>query len=455
MQSEQTLIPSPSRPAAAPSPPPPPEAAAFVQECHDCGLLQTVGHLVPHTVARCPRCHAVLRRARANPVTRSLALTCTGLLLFVLANNLPFIDVRLSGIDRVTSLATGPIELAELGMWPLTIVIVIATIAAPLARMMALLAVLAGLQMRRPFRWLPAAFRWAHILRPWAMIEVFLLGVLVAYTKLIDLATVDLEGAVYSLGALMLAMAAADAALDPHVVWSEMQRRGITAAPMAADAPATPAELPRRPVACECCKLVTAPARSCPRCGAALHRRKPQSLARTFAFLVAGFILYLPANILPVMTVIRLGSGAPNTIISGVEELAASGMWPLAALVFVASITVPVLKLIGLSLLLITTRRGSLWRLHERTVIYRIVDGIGRWSMIDVFMVSILTALVRMGRLAAVYPNAGVLAFCSVVILTMFSAMSFDPRLMWDAAATRLARDRAHALAPHAARQPA
>ncbi len=382
-------------------------------------------------------------------------MSAASLVLFAggLLGNLAEVDVV--GQQRTASLLSGPIALAGDGLWELAVPVGFATIAAPLAVTGLLLYVLAGVWLRQPLPGLRSAFAWRNALRPWAMIEVFLLGVLVAYTKLIDLATVDLEGAVYSLGALMLAMAAADAALDPHVVWSEMQRRGITAAPMAADAPATPAELPRRPVACECCKLVTAPARSCPRCGAALHRRKPQSLARTFAFLVAGFILYLPANILPVMTVIRLGSGAPNTIISGVEELAASGMWPLAALVFVASITVPVLKLIGLSLLLITTRRGSLWRLHERTVIYRIVDGIGRWSMIDVFMVSILTALVRMGRLAAVYPNAGVLAFCSVVILTMFSAMSFDPRLMWDAAATRLARDRAHALAPHAARQPA
>jgi paraquat-inducible protein A len=137
------------------------------------------------------------------------------------------------------------------------------------------------------------------------------------------------------------------------------------------------------------------------------------------------------------MTVIRLGRGESDTILSGVQALAVSGMWPLAALVFVASITVPVLKLTGLGMMLLTTRRGSSWRLPERTFIYRIVDSIGRWSMIDVFMVSILTALVRMGRLATINPGPGVLAFCSVVILTMFAAMSFDPRLMWDAAAAR------------------
>jgi paraquat-inducible protein A len=408
-----------------------------------------------------------LRRSRVDPVTRSLALACTGLLLFVMATNMPFIEVQLSGIDRSTTLVTGPIELEQQGMWALSVVILITILGAPLVRLVAMIAVLVGLRSRRPPKALHVFFRWSERLRPWAMVEVFLLGLFVAYTKLIDLAQVDLGGAAYALGALMLAMAAADAALDPHHVWTELQRRGLTAAPMALQAPDLPACEDRnglkgeqgaqaatgtggRWIACGCCDLICEPAARCPRCGAALHRRKPDSLGRTLAFMVAGCVLYVPANLLPVMTVIRLGRGESDTILSGVESLAAAGMWPLAALVFVASITVPVLKLIGLGMMLLTTRHGSSWRLPERTLIYRIVDSIGRWSMIDVFMVSILTALVRMGRLATINPGPGVLAFCSVVILTMFAAMSFDPRLMWDAAAAR----RAALRAPPVARPP-
>jgi paraquat-inducible protein A len=185
--------------------------------------------------------------------------------------------------------------------------------------------------------------------------------------------------------------------------------------------------------------LVTHVARSCARCGATLHHRKPHSIARCTALTLAAAVLYIPANTLPVLTVISFGQGEPSTILSGVEELAGAGMWPLAALVFFASILVPVLKLVGLSWLIITTRRGTARHLRERTVFYRALDCIGRWSMIDVFMVSILTALVRMGRLASVYPGAGVLSFCSVVILTMIAAMCFDPRLMWDSAERRRA----------------
>ncbi len=124
------------------------------------------------------------------------------------------------------------------------------------------------------------------------------------------------------------------------------------------------------------------------------------------------------------------------------EELAASGQWPLAAIVFIASITVPMLKLCGLAVLLISTRLRATSRLTERTRLYRIVDAVGRWSMIDVFVISVLTALVRLGQIATIIPGPGVICFCAVVILTMLAAESFDPRLMWDAAGTRRAAPR-------------
>jgi paraquat-inducible protein A len=138
-----------------------------------------------------------------------------------------------------------------------------------------------------------------------------------------------------------------------------------------------------------------------------------------------------------VLTVISFGSGAPSTILGGVEELLAGGMLPLAALVFFASILVPVLKLVGLTILLVSTQRQSVGRLRDRTRLYRIVNAVGRWSMIDIFMESILVALVQFGALATIDPGFGAIAFAGVVILTMFAAEGFDPRLMWDAAATR------------------
>jgi paraquat-inducible protein A len=270
-------------------------------------------------------------------------------------------------------------------------------------------------------------FRWVEWLGPWSMVEVFLLGVFVAYTRLGAIGQIQLGGAVFALGGLMLALAAADSVLDAEAVWEGLEREGATAGRIAGDTggPLT---------GCDSCGLVSHATRACPRCGATMRKRKPDSTTRTWALVIAAAALYIPANILPVMTVVRLGRGSPSTILNGVVELAGAGMWPLAGLVFFASITVPVLKLIGLVILLISTRRHAQGQLRQRTLVYRIVDWIGRWSMIDVFMISILTALVRMGSLASVYPDAGAVAFCGVVFLTILASHSFDPRLMWDAA---------------------
>lgn len=174
----------------------------------------------------------------------------------------------------------------------------------------------------------------------------------------------------------------------------------------------------------------------CPRCGATLHRRKTNSLTRTWALTLTAYILYIPANILPVMTVIMSGKGEPDTILSGVIALLQGGMWPLALVVFFASITVPVLKLLILTGLLISVEMKSHWRPKQRTMLYRITEGVGRWSMIDVFVISILVALVKLGALATIEAGAGALAFSGVVVVTMFAAMSFDPRLIWDAIET-------------------
>ena len=170
----------------------------------------------------------------------------------------------------------------------------------------------------------------------------------------------------------------------------------------------------------------------CPRCEAHIHVRKPNSISRTWALLIAAYILYVPANLLPVMTVISFGKGEADTILSGVKELIHAGMWPIALLVFFASIIVPVTKLLSLTYLLLSVHYKSQWRPRERTVLYRITEVVGRWSMIDIFMISILIALVKLEAVATIEPGMGAISFAAVVIITMFAAMGFDPRFIWD-----------------------
>jgi paraquat-inducible protein A len=174
----------------------------------------------------------------------------------------------------------------------------------------------------------------------------------------------------------------------------------------------------------------------CPRCGSTLHQRKPNSLKRTWCLVLAAIIFYIPANLLPVTVVISLGKEQADTIMSGVIYFIATGMWPIALIIFVASILVPMLKLIILTFLLITVQRKSAWRPKDRTRLYRITEAVGRWSMVDIFVVTILVALVNLGNLATIKAGPGAMFFGAVVVITMFAAMSFDPRLIWDAKET-------------------
>ncbi|QQZ40710.1 paraquat-inducible protein A [Pseudomonas sp. SK3(2021)] len=170
----------------------------------------------------------------------------------------------------------------------------------------------------------------------------------------------------------------------------------------------------------------------CPRCESVVHARKPDSLNRTWAFLVASLIFYIPANVLPVMYTQIFGSGSENTILSGVLEFWQHGSWDIALLIFIASVVVPCSKFFVLAMLLITCQRRSHWAMRERAKLYRFIEVIGYWSMLDVLVVALVAALVQFHALSSIEPRMGILFFGLVVVLTMFAAMSFDPRLIWD-----------------------
>ena len=197
-----------------------------------------------------------------------------------------------------------------------------------------------------------------------------------------------------------------------------------------------------------CRNLVRAPQADsclCPRCGARMHGRVDGSIMLTWALTITGALLLIPANVLPVMTVIYLGSGDPSTIVGGTLELYHAGLWGIALIVFVASIAVPVMKLVGLVILCLIVQRR--WDVSPRQAmrIYRVVNAIGRWSLLDLFMISILVALVDMGAIAEVAAGAGSTAFATVVVVTMLAVRAFDPRLVWDVYEEKITAANAHA----------
>jgi paraquat-inducible protein A len=188
---------------------------------------------------------------------------------------------------------------------------------------------------------------------------------------------------------------------------------------------------------CRTCGLAVSraslkPDRRCPRCDSRIEHRAPLSAEMTLAWLIAGIVLYIPANLLPVMHTSGLLGEEDSTILGGILEFWRSGDWDIALLIFTASIAVPFTKFIAIGLLLLTVRRNSRWEQHQRTVLYRIVEFIGYWSMLDVIVVALTSALMQFDLLGAAEPRAGIAFFCAVVVVTMMSALSFDPRLIWD-----------------------
>ncbi|QGZ58342.1 paraquat-inducible protein A [Paraburkholderia acidiphila] len=436
--------------------------------CHDCDLMQRGAPCPPRGTLRCLRCNAELERDLPESLGRSLAFALGALVLFVISNLYPIVGLAVNGNLVLTTLWHS-VEILYLdGMWPIAALVFATTILMPGMQVACLLALLVPLALNRaPWR-APLLFRVLYTARPWGMTEVLILGLLVALVKLSHIATVVTGVALWSFGALMLVLAGASAAFDARQFWARVARASrpgnVANAPNAANA-ANAASAPnvRTHFAsgdeagarggraagaltgaacgiarCHACGMLArmpaaAHAATCPRCGSALHMRKVASLSRTWALLVAAMVLYVPANVLPVMDTSSLFGTQKDTIMSGVVYLWVSGSWPLALLVFIASVAVPMLKILGLSYLAWSTQRSWTWLPEQRTRIYRLIELVGRWSMLDIYVITMLVALVQFNALATIKAGPAAIAFGAVVILTMFAANMFDPRLIWDA----------------------
>ncbi|WP_244828726.1 paraquat-inducible protein A [Caballeronia sp. TF1N1] len=405
--------------------------------CHECDLLQHETVLQRGGVARCARCGAPLYRNRPDGLNRALACTLAALTMFCIANAFPIVGLEVSGTVVQTTLLGAVRVLYADGMWPIAGLVLATTFIMPLAEMCAMAWLLVPLSRGYAPRAGRAAFRALHTVRPWGMTEVLILGFLVALVKLAHIASVVPGLALFAFGGVMLLISGASASFDPREAWALIYKSSL------ADAPAYRGHARTAKQAgffvCHDCALVSkAPPHAhdgnCPRCHARLHFRKPDSIERTWALLIAAMVLYVPANVLPVMDTSSLFGAQKDTIMSGVAYLWTSGSWPLAVLVFIASIAVPMLKILALLMLVVSTQMRSRWLPARRTKIYRIVEFVGRWSMLDIYVITVLVALVQFNALATIRAGAAAIAFGGVVVLTMFAAMAFDPRLIWDAA---------------------
>lgn len=379
----------------------------------------------------CQRCGATLRQVRSSSLILCSICATSGLVLFVLALSLPAVSVWMQGGRYARSdLLTGPERLRITGYWELSIAVMITLIALPLIKLLTVVSMAIAVRLGRVPRLLKASFAALPTISEWAMVDVFLLGAMIALFRLKVWMVVSFGPSLFALGGAALCSIAVDASLDRFVFW-----RRVPLAPPAIG-PRAKSGASATWLGCSGCgRVARLPDHAiCQRCERPVHARKPDTLRRTWALIAAAALLAVPANILPVMTITKLGRGGPSTILGGTVELTEAGLWGLALLVFVASVLVPLFKLGALSYLLLTTGRGSRAGLLFRTRLFRVVALIGRWSMIDIFATMMLVALARFGWLGTVLPGLGASAFCGVVALTMWASKSFDPRAMWDAA---------------------
>jgi len=404
-----------------------------VTTCHDCGLLQQISHMPEDGAVKCCRCDATLRKRQriepAKSIEHTLALVITALVLLIISNVYPIIQVDAEGHEMAATLFGCVTYLFTNEMELLAGLVFLTTIGAPLVQLTGLLYILLPVNFNHIPPFAPQVYRLVRIITSWSMLEVLMLGILVSVVKLSALATVVPSIALWTFALLMILIAAILSDLDTEMLWEQIS-------PKIRKVELDKLKLGTQLTNCHNCHLLCTVSAEhdscCPRCSAAIHFRKPKSLTRCTALVIAATVMYIPANLLPVMVVTSLGKTEGETIISGVMYLATTGDLPLAIILFIASICVPTIKLIILSLLLITVHFKSKWRPKERTQLYRLTEFIGRWSMVDIFVDTLMAALIQISGLMVIEVGVGAVAFGAVVVLTMLAAMAFDPRLIWD-----------------------
>ena len=397
-----SVEPDPSKhPGDGPGTPVLQESNGHVLSCHHCGAMYRRVILEPGQVARCVRCDTVLDAYATFKPHAWLAIVLTGIIAFILANAFPVVFLSFQGSTQSATFLDAAMVTWNAG-YPLVSVLTFGVgFAMPFLHLSLLLWVFGALAIGRLPLGFEAAVRWIDWVKPWSMVPVFLMGALVTIVKLVDLASLQPGIGLFGTIAVAVIMTGLTR-LDSERLRFMAHDAGLSV---------THPPPPRPP--------------------------SPLMLQRTWALVIGALILYIPANLLPIMYIRAFNGNSGHTIMGGVVELWQMGSYSVASVVFIASVVVPIGKLVALVVLLILTQRSSEVALKRRTRLYHLVEFIGQWSMLDVFVVILLSALARFGTLLEFEPSTGAAAFGGVVVLTMLAAMGFDPRLAWRRAGYR------------------
>ncbi|MCE7576423.1 paraquat-inducible protein A [Aliivibrio fischeri] len=399
------------------------EDAKF-RRCHGCDLVVEVAKVKKKQNAHCPRCNTQLYRGNRISLNSDLAIAIAALLLFIPSHFFPMVTIKLFGVMIPATLPSGTITLMAEGFPMLGLLILFCSSIVPF--LVCGSVVTAHLALRKKwFKTYRLSLSIIQHLKDWMMLDVFLISLAIACFKIQDHADIFIGSGLYGLVLLQFTTSLLLTHVSVRRYWRVWQRKHQqdTEAPIFD---------PEHSVHCEHCHFTQQKGSHCIRCKRPIHFRKPKSIQKTWAYLIAAAIFIIPANILSISILLTNGKRLEDTIFSGVAGLIRTDMYGIAAIIFIASIIVPVAKILGLGYLLLCVqfKRSAFHR--QRMFIYTAVKWIGKWSVMDLFVISIMMTLIDRGQILDFTPGLGAVAFGLVVVFTMLAAESFDSRLIWD-----------------------
>lgn len=407
--------------------------------CEECGLVVKVPAIRAGEKASCPRCEHTLIKVIRQPFQRPVAYAAACLIMLLLSVSFPFMSFSVEGISQEIRLLNAVEMLDQFQNSALAILLLLTVIVLPAIYLSFVLYLyIQSSRVKRlsseQLHHIRQLCKFLFHVQPWLMVDVFLIGVLVSLIKIAALADVSLGDSFWAFCIYTVLMVKCVSLIDRGWLWEQF----IPALPVTG-VKSGDTHLSGNHVSCHICHQINMPVsdknRYCIRCHSYLHDYDPQkSLHQAWALVITAILFYIPANLYPIMHTASLGRSEPSTIMGGIILLWHHGSYPIAMVIFFASIFIPLAKIFSLLWLFVSAKRTLNIPKREsmqRHKLYRLTEFIGRWSMIDIFVVAILVALVQLNNLMAIYPGPAALSFAAVVIFTMLSAMKFDSRILW------------------------
>ncbi len=405
-----------------------------LQACEECGLVTQYTEPKPGHKSHCPRCHHGLQLSLEAPFQSIWAYGCATLILLALSLGFPFLSFSVQGLSQQVTLWQALVSMHFASNTILSVVILLGVIILPLiyvvfSMFIYWLGYLTSQGKPLQLGWVKKISRVVFRFETWLMADVFLVGIMVAMVKILALADVGFGPSFWAFCGYSVLLVKFVSVNDSTWIWDHLSPRTTTPFTKSGDT-----HLSNNHAVCHICgQLNELSNHRCTRCEGSINQYVPQqSMQTSWAFLLAAMVFYIPANFYPMMYTTSVGQTEVSTIISGVVLLWNLESYFVASVIFFASIMIPSAKILSLAYLFYQSGKGGLKGHESRNqTLYRVTEFIGRWSMIDIFVVALLTALVQLNELMMIKPGPAALSFAAVVILTMLSAISFDSRVLW------------------------